>query len=322
VPRKCPELQETVNNGLGETSYAVLVYTGSTKVGQQTVSMPAPGYTGTFDRRTRWPANGYYPAQFKYSYENELYDADGDSARTGVRINPSVHLYKVRFHNLSAGADSTSVSASVNEARVDYATATQATKTSSVIDGVYGDCGGTDLTQWRYDGTVTTGVSANCSDLLAVTNACPPAFECEEFNVSSCEDLEDCLEEYATVVCSAKTLAHVFYVEEGPCGNVGTTVTISSCGDGVPRNFFLLEEGVASSSTTHTTVLAHEFGHAFGDGHCNEDGEQADWCDPGDCTAGTSSENLMCSSGPGRVLNATQCDELENTLPLRFADQN
>lgn len=302
-----------ITSGAGGSA-TIGVFAGATKVGYQDVALP-----GTWDARTQWPLPGVHTARFKFLYDGDWLDAEGDAVRNNVGVHPSVNVYGIRARNLDAGANSTNVSSLYMSERVDSLAAAAPTSTSNTIDGVFGQCGGTDRTQWRLIDTVKIASSEACSDLDALTAACGEPFLCSKGNWSACPALLDCLNTVYFPEASKTNDVYVFHVEDVMCGAHGVSIQFQPPA-GTKRTMVLIEAGLAGNPTNYTKTLAHELGHEFSFGHCDDTDPGTVKCDPDDCTSGNSSENLMCSSGPGRSLTPLQCTGY--AAGLRWTDIN
>jgi hypothetical protein len=306
---------------IGEPTY-VSIWADSTKVGSETMNFNAIT-PQELDRRTMWPFPGNRDAQFKYYAEGQYFEADGDSTRLDQRLHSSVKLRAIHFWNVRQGASNPSVSSGFHAARVDASDPSR-TATSPNIDGVFGQCGGNDKTQFRGDGTTNYTPTYdppgayNCSDLGAiVTNLCSVPQICGSANYASCPQLLSCLNDLAGAAIARDSTtgyiaAHVFNVESTLCGELGRSFGISA--GGVSRSIAIMHAGLGSDAAGYTKTLAHELTHDVL-GHCQEN----DGCSAADCVSGDSSENLMCSNGPGRDLTTDQCNDIKT---FRWTDRN
>jgi hypothetical protein len=297
----------SVQAGSPTNDVTVGVFAGATKVGEQTLDLP-----GTWDRRTRWPLPGGHSAQFKVIVDGEWFDASGDSLRTNVSLHPSVHVYGVRLRGLNAGINSTPINPLVSE-QIDATAPATPTSTSNTIDGIYGQCGGSNKVQWRHIDSQTITTTAACSDLGALTDACPPA-TCDVQDWNQCPALMACLNNVYLPEAMESTDAYVFHVKSVPCHKEGQNVGFNPPGSDPLRSFVLLDADNVTDPTFYTALLAHELGHAFSAAHCDSNNPD-DQCSPTDCPG-----NLMCELVGGRSLTAGQC--LGYTGGLHWTDRN
>jgi hypothetical protein len=302
----------SISGASGDATIAV--FAGATKVGAQVVTVPS-----TWDGRTTWPMPGGQTAQFKFASGGDFFDAEGDSTRTNLGLHSSVNVYGIRARNLSAGLNSTSVPDSFMRDRVDAVGAATPTKTANTLDGIYGDCGGTNKTQWRLVDTTSITVSAACSDLGAVAAGCGAPFSCSLENWAQCPALVDCLTTYYIPEAALSNDVYVFNVDGVMCGALGVNILFQPPGQSF-RTMVLMNAGLVSNPTNYTGTLAHELGHEFSFGHCDDGNPAATRCEPSDCAVSGPARNLMCTSGQGRTVNAAQCTGY--TAGLRWTDRN
>ena len=322
--------QANIESGFHGTPTYVSLWADSTKIGSETMNFVGQE-TRSWNERFNWPFPGNRDAQYKYFFNDQYFEAAGDSSRTNVRLHPSVKLYGIHFWNVQDKSSTPNVSTSYTGARVD-ATSTSRSKLANNIDGIFGQCGGTDKTQFRHNGTTVLdptynpGAGRDCSDLGEIV-----ALECvgddvcsDNGSVLNCTELANCLNEYASAandfdISRGYNSAHVFHVESTPCGSLGLNITWVGT-DGVSRSMSLLDAGLAGNAETYTRVLAHELMHDAALGHCNQNGGAGTGCTPSDCNSSSSSvRNLMCSSGTGRDLTPEQCNLVQN---FRWDDRN
>jgi hypothetical protein len=315
---------------LTEEPTYISIWADGTKVGSETYDFDAIGEIQQFSQRVNWPFPGNRDAQFRFYYDGQYYEADGDSLRTDMRLHASVKLRSIHFWNVHHFGTNPTVSSGFHAARVDAAT-TSRSKTSSNIDGVFGQCGGTDRTQFRGDGTTTLTPSYNppgaydCSDLGPLVDDLCPADICATNNYSGCTPLLNCLAEFAAAAIdrddsTGYIAAHVFNVETTLCGELGRSVSFDD-NNGVTRSFAILDAGLAGDADDYTKVLAHELMHDVV-GHCDDDDSNlmTDGCDETECVSSTDSiRNLMCGGGQGRDLTTAQCTILKD---FRWDDRN
>lgn len=283
------------------------LFAGATKVSEQTMNLP-----GTWDRRARWPFPGAHSGQFKFLVDDEWFDASGDSLRTNVKLAPNVHVYGVRLRSLNAGVNSTTISSLAAE-RIDATSPASQTSASNTIDGIYGQCGGSNITQWRHINSGSINSTAACSDLSALTDACPVA-TCSAQQWELCPPLMDCLHDVFYSEAVQTTDAYVFHVKSVPCGKSGQNLALFPPGNGPRRSFVLLDADIETNPTTYTALLAHELGHDFNAAHCNGPNPD-DQCAPSDCPG-----NVMCDPVGGRALTSGQCAAY--AAGLRWTDLN
>lgn len=307
-------LRFTASIGGASGDATIAVFAGATKAGAQVVTVPA-----IWDGRTNWPMPGGKTAQFKFASGGDFFDAEGDSTRTNVGLHSSINVYGIRARNLSAGVNSTSVSDAFMRDRVDAVGAATPTKTSNTIDGIFGDCGGSSKTQWRLVDTTTIAASAACSDLGAVAAGCGAPFSCSLENWAQCPALVNCLNTYYFPEAASSNDVYVFHVDSVMCGVLGVNIQFQPPGQNM-RTMVLMSAGLAGNPANYTGTLAHELGHEFSFGHCNDGNPATTKCDASDCAVSGAARNLMCSSGQGRTVNADQCTGY--TAGLRWTDRN
>lgn len=296
----------SVNSVSPSSDVTIGVFAGATKVGEQTLDLP-----GTWDRRTRWPIPGGHSGQFKVLVDGEWFDASGDSLRTNVSVHPDVHVYGVRLIAVNAGVNSTTVNPLMRE-RIDATAPSTPTATANTIDGIYGQCGGVDKTQWRHINSQTITTTAACSDLAAITDNCPAA-TCSMQAWKQCPPLMDCLRDVYGDKALESTDVYVFHVKSVPCHKAGQNVGMDTS---PMRNFILMRADSETDPADYTELLAHELGHGFHPQHCQSNNPAAIKCSPLDCPG-----NVMCETVGGRSLTADQCLAY-TTHEFGWADRN
>lgn len=281
--------QIAVENHFGEPSASLIAGADGTKVGNAIVATPAPGHTGTWHARMMWPFPGKKQLQLHYVHEGETYATWGEPTLDAQGLLPDVKVHTIKFWNAVSPSMSTSVSTAISRQLVDDLNAALPTRMTNV-DGIYAEnCGVGTKTQWRFAGVDTMNISDACMDMVAsgTTNA-------------------SCINEFYNHYSGDPDNVHVVYIKS----NQGTGWAGAHLISGAAYSITIREDWENNGDLD--ALLAHELGHTYVGGHTNDQ--------PGvDCSLSRANRNLMCSN-VGRVMNATQCTNAENSN--RYQDRN